>query len=202
MVTPFVCSFPIRHPNFIQDVGWIGQPTDEELQLLLTYPNAEGQIASLALNARNGANATLCLPTSATVEDVPDDVFIAHLRMAGLIRSIIPGSSEYTDALVNAKEFNTPVGPTKIISLAIISERFVDVEFQQVGVATPTKTVRAGLVDLAAYTFVPETQLLCVPGAIRKQFSDYVQDPDNEVYLTQDQLDDIAAYVLTLAPWI
>jgi hypothetical protein len=49
--------------------------------------------------------------------------------------------------------------------------------------------------------FVPDTQLLVVPGAIEKQFPTYVHDYPNTI-LSEQQRADIVAYVLAIAPWI
>jgi len=55
--------------------------------------------------------------------------------------------------------------------------------------------------ELNRYTFAPSTQLFVIPGAVKKQFPNYVHDHPNTV-LTTTQREDIRSYVLGLALWI
>lgn len=206
MPTPIVHPFPVKRPGFFTGVNWVGQPGNDEVQLDLSYTSALGLPAVHTLYALNNPNATLCLPSSKTILDVPDDVLIAHLRMAGMIAGVVPGSQEYADAMIesgqgNAVNFQTPIGAVKVTSIAFISDTLVDVEFQKTSGGTK-KTVRTGYVDLASYSFAPSTQLSVMAGSIKKQFPTYVQDPTQSQFLTQAQMDDIRSYVLSQEPWI
>ena len=195
----------MERPGFITSAVWHGQPGADELQLEIIYNDESGLPAAINLYALNNPNSTLCLPTAKLISDLSEDVLVAHVRMAGLISGTIPGSQEYFDAVTvtgegNARNFQTPIGDVKVIGVAILSDVQAKVTMQK-GSQTP-REILLPTDDLHEYAFAPSTQLLIIAGAIKKQFPTYIQDPDTGKFLTQQQMDDIVAYVMTLAPWV
>lgn len=205
MPIPKIYKFPVERPGFIESVQWLGQPGADEVQLQLNYTDETGLPASISLYALNNPNATLCLPTSKVITDLSEDVLNAHVRMAGLISGTVPGSQEYFDAVTvvgegNARNFQTPIGDVKVTAVETKSDTVVELTMQK-GSQTP-RSILVPTGDLADYAFAPSTQLLVVAGAIKKQFPTYIQAPASGKFLTQQQMDDIAAFVMTLSPWI
>ncbi|MGH7701643.1 MAG: hypothetical protein ACREMO_00985, partial [Gemmatimonadales bacterium] len=103
-------------------------------------------------------------------------------------------------ALLNEKWFQTPCGDVKVTAITPVSDTQIQLTMQK-GTG-PTRNVLAGIDELSTYSFAPSTQLFVIPGAIRRQFPTYIQDPAAGRYLTQVQMDAIVAYVLTLQPWV
>lgn len=206
MTTPVVQPFPIRRPGFITGAQWSGEPADPQLSLTINFIDDQGIASSVTLLTKNHEDAELCLPTSATIADISDDTLVAHVRMAGMIAGAIPGSKEYSDALIasdvlNTKYFQSPIGDIKVTAVTVMSDTFIKLTFQKAS-GGATRDVVCGLVDLARYSFAPSTQLLVISGSIKKAFSTYIHDPTNNKHLTQVQMDAIVAYVLALQQWI
>ncbi len=206
MTTPIIYDFPVRRPGFIVDAHWDGP--DQQLQLKLAYYNELGQLRGINLSTRNiadGAKGEVCLPSSSVLTDLGprwEDVLTAHTRMACLVaRSGIPGSTEFQEALLGGETANlqTAIGVVKIVDVTPINDQTVRMTYKQ-GTG-PSMTIDQEYQNLNRYVFVPDTQLFVIPGAIKKQFPTYVHDYPTKV-LTEAQKNDIAAYVLTLAPWI
>lgn len=125
--------------------------------------------------------------------------------MAGMVAGAIPGSNEYADVLVDsgaldAKNYQMPIGDVKCTNIVVVNDIFIDATFQKGSGAL--RTVRMGIVDLATYSFAPSTQLAVIAGSVKKQFPTYYQDSTQSKFLTQTQMDDIRAYVLSQAPWV
>jgi hypothetical protein len=113
----------------------------------------------------------------------------------------VPGSIEFTNAFVQADTNNlqTALGTVKVTAVAPVDDQCIDITYRQGN--GPLYVVRIDHGELNSYVFVPDTQLLIVPGAIKKQFPNHVHDYPGTV-LTQSQKDEIAAFVLTMSPWI
>lgn len=206
MPTHLVLPYPIKRPGFIEAADWIGAPGQDDLTLRLEYKDAQGVAAQTDLYTVNAVNATLCLPAAKTVADLPEDIFTAHIRMAGMISGTIPGSMEYdaaikSDGAGNARNFQMPIGDVKVTAIAAIDPLTLRFTFQKTS-GGATRDIDMDVRDLASYAFAPSTQLLIVAGAIKKQYPTYIQDHANGKDLTQTQMDTIAAYVLGLDPWI
>lgn len=209
MPTPTVFTYPVKRPGFITGVTWNGQPNDASVSLSIEYVNENGLPASTTLYTTGNPNQpvpTLCLPSGKTVNDMIDDLLIAHVRMAGMISGTIPGSQEYEDAitgtgLLNGRNFQTPIGDVKITQVQSVNERTIRLTFQKTSGGI-TRDVDADVQDLSKYAFAASTQLLVVAGAIKKQFPTYIHDAATNKHLTQAQMDTISAYVLDLEPWI
>ena len=205
MPIPAMYPYPVRRPGFVPAATWQGQPGADELQLEGTYTNDVGLPASLVFHTKNATDANLCLPTAALVTDLSADLLIAHVRMSGMISGTVPGSKEYQDAIqgtgvLNEKWFQTPAGDVKVVGIIPLSDTQTKLQFQKGTGAI--RDVIAGNDELASYSWAPSTQLLVIAGAVRKQFPTYIQDPDTGKFLTQAQMDDIAAFILTLQPWV
>lgn len=206
MPIPVVHPFPVRRPNFIVSATWVG--TDEDLTLEVGYFDQGGIPRSVVFETRNvseGRTGEICLPTSNDVADLgPNarDILVAHLRMACMVAGLaVPGSKEFTDALLQADSNNlqTAVGTVKVTAVAPVDDQCVDIEFQKS--PGPKRTYRIDHGELNQYVFVPQTQLRVVGGAVEKQYPNAVHDYPGTV-LTETEKANIASYVLTLAPWI
>jgi hypothetical protein len=207
MPAPVVYDYPVRRPGFISSATWNGTFSDSSMSLNLHYTDATGTPTQLSLFTLGETNAVLCLPNSKTIADISDDLIIAHVRMMGMITGVTPGSTEWSEAVIgsgvlDAKNFQTPVGDVKVTEVTLVSDVVIDIEVQKVS-GGAKRTVRTSFSELSTYSFAPSTQLLVVAGSVRKQFpSGYFHDPANSVRLTQAKMDDIAAYVASLQPWI
>lgn len=206
MPTPIVLEYPIKRPGFITNAFWQGLPTDPEISLIIEYVNNLGIPSQTVLYTTPAPNASLCLPNGKTVADLSDDVYIAHVRMAGMISGTIPGSEEYNnaikgDGLLGARYFQTPIGDVKVTDIQMIYPSNVQLTFQKTG-GGPTHIVITDVGDLSTYSFAPSTQLITIAGAIKKQYPTYIHDAATSKFLTQTQMDTIAAYVMGLEPWI
>lgn len=208
MSNPLIFNYPVKRPGFITNLTWNGQVGDEQMSLQVEYVDENGTPKATILYTTPHTNplATLCLPTSKTIADVSDDCIIAHIRMAGMISGTIPGSTEYDDALkgtglLNGRNFQMPIGDVKVTDVQSVTDRDIQITVQKTS-GGATKAVVTDVNDLSRYVFVPSTQLLCIAGAIKKQFSTYVHDHATNKHLTQAQMDAISAYVMDLEPWI
>ena len=209
MPLPVVHAFPVRRPNYIKTAEWVGP--DQQLQFKITFDDENGVQHAINFNTRNlpdGVKGEVCLPTGLLGNDLRnlgsryEDVLIAHTRMSCLVaRSGIPGSDEFMDALLNGPTANiqTALGVVKVTAVEPVDDQTVKITFK-CGTG-PELPVNMDYADLNNYVFAPVTQLFVVAGAIKKQFNNYVHDYPNTI-LSQDRRDEIAAYVLTLEPWI
>jgi len=147
----------------------------------------------------------LCLPASNDVNTLGPrkrDILVAHTRMACMISGLaVPGSKEFLDAFIGQDQNNlqTAIGTVKVTQVVNVDDQCVEMTFR-CG-SGPTLAFEVDHGELNKYVFVPATQLLVVPGAVEKQFPTYVHNHPTQV-LSQQQKDDIAAYCLTLEPWI
>lgn len=205
MAIPKIYTYPVKRPGFFTSVSWSGNPGDPHPSLDIFYIGGDGNSASVSMLTRDHPDGFMCLPTTATINDLTEDLLTAHIRMAGMISGTIPGSKEYSDALIltnqaNDRYFQMPIGDVKVISVVSLSDQILAVEFQKGSAAS--RTIDIPILDLATYSFAPSTQLLCIAGAVRKQYPTYIQDPATNKYLTQTQMDNIANYVMTIEPWV
>lgn len=207
MPTPIVHDYPVKRPGFIQSASWVGDPTN--LKLHVTYPDQDGVIRALDFGTRNlgaGRPGEICIPTSTDVNDLGPrirDILVAHTRMACMIvGQAVPGSQEFLDAFTQegTNDLQTAIGgATKVSAVSVINDERIMLTWRK-GTG-PTYSAEVDHVELNLYQFAPDTQLLVIPGSVKKQFSTYVHDYPNTL-LTEEKQDEIAAYVLGLTPWI
>lgn len=210
MTVPNVHPFPVRRPGFIETAEWVGP--DSQLALKLTYRDATGTLRQIQFATRNQADGTageICLPSSILGNDLHglgpryEDILRAHTRMACLVAgTAVPGSDEFTTAMLTGQSQNlqTGLGSTKVVTVTPQDDRTVLLGFK-CGTG-PTLDVVMDYTDLNVYEFVPETQLLVVPGSVKKAFaSGYVHDYPTTV-LTTVKKQDIIDYVSGLQPWV
>jgi len=210
MTLPVIHDFPVRRPGFIQSAEWVGG--DDNLRLRLTYTDQSGSQKTVEFLTYSAAQPTrkgeVCLPTSRLNNDLTnlgvryEDILTAHTRMSCLVaRSGIPGSDEFMDALLNGPTANiqTALGTVKVIDVTPVDDQTCTMTYK-CGTG-PSLTITQEYQNLNNYVFTPDTQLFVVPGAIRKQFPTYVHDYPTTI-LSDDRRDEIAAYVVTLEPWI
>jgi len=201
---PVVHPFPVKRPGYIEQAAWLG--TDEDLSLQLSFRNIAGNLETISFQTAGENPGEICLPSStdlATLGPRVRDILAAHLRMGVMVAGhAVPGSREFEDVFVQTgtNNFQVAIGTAKVIASRMVSDSEIDIDWR-IGSSGPIRTERFGHGELSNYVFVPQTQLLVVPGAVEKQFPNYVHSWPGTV-LTQAQKDNVAAYVLTLEPWI
>lgn len=205
MTSPVVHAFPVKRPGFVNAIQWQGG--DQDLALLCSYTDLGDVTRSIVFPCRGPNEAgELCLPASSDLANLSGtrqrDILVAHARMACMVAGLaVPGSKEFTDAFVQSETNNlqTALGTVKVTAVDALDDQCVTLTFKQgTGPAYPLDVDHD---ELNKYAFVPSTQLLVIPGSIKKQFPTYVHDGASNI-LTQAQRDNIEAYVLALAPWI
>ena len=198
-----VYTEPVKRPSIVYDARFEGD--DNDLQLLCFYKDAGGQNRSISFTCKGDNPGEICVPTAYEVTDIDRDTLVAHVRMACMIGNCIPGSHEFEEAYLNQSEsnyFQTAVGDTKVASIEVIDDTYVDIGLKK-GNNGDVKVIRIAYNELiyGSAGFTPETQLKIIPGAVEAQFSGYIHDPPSKT-LTPAQKDDIVAYVKNLAPWV
>lgn len=203
MATPINYGFPARRPGIITAANFLGP--DDDLALQVEYTNPLGIPAIISFSTRNaGAVGEICLPTTATINDLTRDAIIASVRMALFLGSHKPWTAEALSAFVNQEQgqnFQLAIGKCTIVATrfgANDSDLQFDIRKSSGGAV---RTISTTIDEIARYTMAPSTQLRVIAGAIEAQFTSYVHDHPN-VALTSQQKADIASYVLTLAPWV
>lgn len=211
MPIPVVHSHPIKRPNFILSAAWIGG--DDNLLFRVTFPDSLGVVQAIEFQTRNvgaGRSGEICLPIAiVNNNDLNDlgprarDIMVAHTRMACMVAGhATPGSIEFANAFLQplgSKDLQTAIGTAKIVAITHID----DVKFNltwRVGNG-PDFTQEVDYTELGLYQFVPDTQLLVIPGAVKKTHAAAYHDYPNTV-LTQAQKDAIVASVLATHHWI
>jgi hypothetical protein len=198
MTAAAVHAFPVRRPGFFQSAEWLGD--DAHLTLKCTYFDETGVLRQIQFATRNlsdGERGSICLPASSDLNDLHPtraaDVLAAHTRMSCLIGEAIPGSDEFTTALLQglSANLNTALGVVKVTAVAAVSDNSVQISYRQ-GTG-PVFNATYDYFDLRTYVFVPDTQAMVVAGSVRKQFN-YVHEWPNTI-MTQAKKDDIVAYV-------
>lgn len=206
MTIPVIYDFPVRRPGFIKAASWVGN--DENLRLRCMYVDQGGTDRAVEFTTRStvgNIKGEVCLPSSNDLVNLGlryEDILTAHTRMACLVaRSGIPGSTEFNDALLNGQSSNiqTALGMVKVIGVQPIDDQTIAIQYRQ-GTG-PILTINQEYQNLNNYVFVPDTQLFVIPGSIKKEFGTYVHDYPN-VILSESRREEIAAYCLTLEPWI
>lgn len=203
MVAPAVHPFPIKRPGFITGATWIGGP--EDMALECAYTNALGNPAVISFSTKGENPGELCLPASTDLNNLGPrarDILAAHLRMACMVGGVaVPGSREFEDVFIQAESnnFQVALGMAKVVDVRMFSDTEVDVDWK-VGTG-PTYTTRLGHGELNTYTFVPQTQLLVIPGSVEKEFPTYIHDYPSQ-QLTSTQKSNIVNYVTALELWI
>lgn len=210
MPIPSDQGFPVKRPSFIQSAEWQGP--DDQLSLKLTFFNAQGNLNQIVFATRNVGQAVqgeICLPVSQLNNDLTnlgpryEDILRAHTRMACLVAGqAVPGSQEFTSALLSGQTQNlqTAMGVTKVNGEPTpLTDQTCKIPFRT-GTG-PVCEVEVDYADLCNYQFAPETQLLSVPGSVRKAFSTYVHDYPTTI-LSATRREEIVEYVMSLTPWI
>lgn len=209
MAIPFNYGYPVLRPGVVVDASFQG--SDANLNLNIVYYNEFGATEAFVMPCCSVAHGMglICLPSSATIQDVNRDAIVASVRMATLISSMIPGSSEWNDAITTdggllneTMDFQMSIGNVKVKTLRVVTDSHVELDMVKKGTTSPVQTIVTDYDELGRYTFAPDAQLHCVAGAIEKQFPTYVHDPANNVLLTQARKDEIVAYVKTLVLWV
>lgn len=206
MTSPVIHPYPVRRPGFIETASFVSD--DAHLELHITYTDIGSVARSMNFETRNLGDSVpgeLCLPNSTDLTNLgarARDVLVAHTRMACMVAGLaVPGSKEFNDAFVqnDTNNLQTALGTVKVTNVAPVDDQCVMLTYK-CGTG-PDYNVEVDHGELNNYIFVPETQLLIIPGAVKKQFPNYVHNYPTNI-LTQAQKDAIVAYVLGLAPWI
>lgn len=207
MPTPVIHDYPVKRPGFIQSASWVGDPTN--LKLRITYPDQDGVVRALEFSTRNagaGRVGEICIATSTDVNDLGPrirDILVAHTRMACMVAGqAVPGSQEFLNAFTQegTNDLQTAIGgAVKISAVSIVNDERVMLTWRK-GTG-PTFAAEVDHAELNLYSFAPDTQLLIIPGSVKKQFPTYVHDYPNTL-LTEERQEEIATYVMGLIPWI
>ena len=208
MPTPVVYSRPIKRPGFISGAQFTGD--NDRLDLELQYTDSSGIPRTLVLPCcRNPDDAqdpgAICLPSSKGINDLKQDALISHLRMSTFITGFLPGSTEWIDAFMSESEashIQTAIGTVRVLRFEPQDDQIVHVIVAKSGSLSIERTLVTDYSELSNYSFAPGTQLLCVAGAIEKQFPSYVHFPSSGQVLSTNQKSDIVSYVQTLDQWI
>ena len=204
MTIPVVYDFPVKRPGIITAAQWFGG--DADLELHVSFTGLGGQGGQLVFQTQGTEVGEICLPTSTDLNNLGPrarDILVAHTRMACMVAGLaVPGSKEFLNAFIQSDSNNlqTALGTVKVSDVRMVDDQCFDIDFK-VGTG-PAFTVRADHGELNNYTFVPSTQLLIIPGSVKKEFPTYVHDFNNGKILTQSQKDAISTYILGLEPWI
>jgi hypothetical protein len=208
MTAPTIHEFPVKRPGFIHTATWIGP--DDDLALEVKYQDVGDITRLVSFKTRNTdplGDVIICAPVSSDLLNLGTrlrDILLAHLRMASMISGTVLGSTEWTTALLEGESsnLNTALGVVKVTNIVSTNDQQVTITFRQGTGPTHDELVQYEELNIGDYVFVPETQLFSsVPGAIKKQFPTYVHNYPS-VVLTQSRKDEIAAYMLTLEPWV
>jgi len=178
---------------------------DDDLSLIVGYIDATGQQRSTSLRTTNVNDGIgdICLPSHATIMDVPRDTIVAHIRMATFISKTIAGSAEWKTAFVEqegSQNFQFAIGTAAVIDIRIIDDIFFDVDIKKKS-EQPVKTIRSDHAEMSNYSFTPSTQLKILGGALKIQFPTLEHDYPTKV-LTAQERQDVVNYVLGLNPWV
>lgn len=210
MTNPTVHDYPVKRPNFIKSASWVGD--DSNLKLHVTFLNEDGSTGFLEFQTRNataGRVGEICLPSGLLGNNDPNDlgprardILVAHTRMACMVAGqAVPGSQEFLDAFTQdgTNDLQTAIGTVKVSAVTVVNDVSINMSWRKG--SGPIYTQSVDHQELNLYQFVPDTQLLIIPGSVKKQFSTYYHDYPNTL-LSDAQKDAIAAYVLALSPWI
>lgn len=209
MPIPYLPGHPVKRPaGFLLNPQFEGN--DDSLVLRVEYPDNLGinRVINFRCTQQGSDQQEICIAnTKWDLSNISRDTIVAHLRMASIISKTIPGSKEWSDALVNvglldSKYFQMAVGQVKLISWEVLDERMLRLEFQR-GTTSDKVFHDVDMMEMTAetYTYAPSTQLLVIPGAIEVQFPNYHHDYPS-VVLTTQQRQDIIDYVSELELWI
>ena len=205
MPTPTVYSYPVKRPaGWIHNANWQGDDSDLELHFSYTKPDGNDTTFSLrATDQGAGQRQEICIPNNGagyTLDRMERDLLVAHVRMATLIGQTIPGSTEWMAAFLEgaSKNLQTPVGVVTVEAIELLDHDCVRMTFQR----TQSDTVQhdIGYGELRNYSWAPTTQLLCVAGAIEKEYPNHHHSPQQP--LSASERADIAAYVNGLECWM
>ncbi len=122
-----------------------------------------------------------------------------------MISKTIAGSIEWKEAALkdaegNAKNFQTNIGDVfvEFDDVEVVDDERINVPIWKKNAGT--RVVQMVHSALSEYKFEPNTQLLILPGSLKKAFPGYEHDyPSNP--LTSGEKQDILDYVLALKPW-
>lgn len=207
MTNPVIHDYPVKRPNFITSCTWVGDDTN--LKLRVVFPSDDqGGVQALEFATRNvgaGRVGEVCIPTSNAIEDLGPrarDILVAHTRMACMVSGqAVPGSQEFLNAFTQegTNDLQTAIGTVKVSAVSVIDDVKVMMSWRKG--TSPAWSQEVDHHELNLYQFTPDTQMLIIPGSVKKQFPTYVHDYPNTI-LTEERRDEIVAYVLGLAPWV
>lgn len=216
-------DFPIKRPKFIESASFDGD--DKDLSLTLTYRDHLNSLKAISFRLHGeDEDGQMYLPTAKDVDYLAGlaegrDTFVAHLRMCTMIGRHIPGSQEFRDFVVNhaeASNFQMSVGTVKLDASKTVhqpDQKCIHFVFKK-GSGAPFETVVVDYLELVRYSFAPSTQLLTIPGALRKEFG-YVHDFNAGNILTANERQNTLDFILCqgdydpdtgskegLSPWV
>lgn len=203
MSVPYIYAHPVLRPGCIEQVDWIG--SDEDLALQVSFRNAAGDLSTKSFQTEGENPGEICLPSSKTINDLPEDALMASLLMASLLASAIPGTAEWVNQFSEqtSSGLQTAIGKVVLVSVTPVDATAIDIVLKKNQTNNPLRTLRVAYGDLNInnYQYVPQTQLAVIAGAIEAQYPNYVHNYPTTV-LTSSQKTDISNYLLSKAFWI
>lgn len=200
MTAPFNWSAPVIRLGALLSANWNGP--DDDLSLDIQFLDNLGTPVTRSLRCTaDGVLGDVCLPSSATILDVPDETVIAHVRMAGWVRGSVPvpGSTEWLALFQDEGEipdFQLAIGNARIYAARPVSDVEFEFDIRKKGTSSPTKTVRTDYGTIRAYNLDPSETVRCIAGGIELRHPTYVHNYPTQV-LSEAQKDAIIATVMS-----
>jgi hypothetical protein len=210
MTVPYLHNHPVQRPSFLEQVQWIG--SDEDLSLQVSFRNQAGELTTKSFQTQGENPGEICLPSSKTISDLPEEAIIASMRMASLIASAVPGSKEWVNQFTDqvTPRMQTAIGDVVLVvpnnnesAVTLVSDSVFSVQVKKNGTNNPTRTLQTAYSDLdrTNYQYVPQSQLAVVPGSVKYAFPNHVHNYPSQV-LSSSQKADIVTYLLAKPFWI
>lgn len=201
-------NFPVSHPNFFFNARFENDsgPWDE-WEFKVDYVDENGLLRtatfSVGVLASVSGIPSICVD-SCDVPDLTAEEFRAHVRMGSQACGDVPGTTEWATRFITGGEttyFQMACGAVRMESYSKPNADEIDITFKM-GNNAPYRTVRFSLNELARehYTFDPNKQWPILAGSIKAQFPNISHEHNSQ--LTQQEKDDIIAYVQGLGPMI
>lgn len=169
-------------------LGFLGP--DDDLVLRVPFYDEYGvkQIRSLKCSTPTTVGE-IFLPSSADIEDIPDETVIAHVCMAGWCKGAAPSplSTEWLSMFQDegqVPDFQFAIGNARIYEARPIDDIYFEFDLRKKGTSSPTKTVIADYGTIANYRLQPSEQIRCLAGGLKWRHPTFVHNPAGGVSLS------------------
>jgi len=209
MVIPINYGKPTRRPGayLIADANWHGDTQDLVLEVDIFDSGGQQNRMTFPCTGEDGMGQ-ICLPGTATIEDISREAIIASVRMAMFLGNYSAWSFEAIDAFTKqegAKNFQTAIGNSKIVDTRIgTDDQNIEFDIKKYGTSQPIRTIATTVDEISKYSFEPVYQMNIIPGAVEWKYSGYIHDPDDNKTLTENQKQDIIDFLMSdeFQPWV